>query len=132
MTVRSTAVWCFVILLPAFVAATSASVTEGRVTGEVVESSCYVRSGARGESHRKCAELCARGGIPLAILDEREDRIVWIAAEDHTRSANETLMPWIARKVTVSGRWIERSGVRMLVLESIAAADGRPPPREAK
>lgn len=105
---------------------------EGSVTGEVIETSCYVRTGARGESHAKCAELCARRGIPLAILEEDADRVVWIAGEDHMTSANEALLPWIARKVTVTGRWIERSGVRMLVLDSIAPADGRPAPKTGK
>lgn len=105
---------------------------EGSVTGEVIETSCYVRTGARGESHAKCAELCAKRGIPLAILEEGADRVVWIAGEDHMTSANETLLPWIARKVTVTGRWIERSGVRMLILDAIAPADGRPPPKAGK
>lgn len=110
----------------------TAPLASDSVTGEVIETSCYVRSGAKGESHRKCAEMCARGGIPLAILDEKADRIVWIAAEDHTESANASLMPWIARKVTVSGRWIERSGVRMLVLAEIVPADGSPAPQKEK
>lgn len=120
------------IFLLASAIPTTAPHASDSVTGEVVETSCYVRSGAKGESHRKCAEMCARGGIPLAVLDENSDRLVWIAAEDHSESANAALMPWIARKVTVSGRWIERSGVRMLVLAEIVPADGRPAPQKEK
>src|SRR5262245_32376582 len=59
----------------------SAPAADVTVTGEVVETSCYIRMGAKGESHRKCAELCVTAGIPLAVLDEASDVLVWIGAD---------------------------------------------------
>jgi len=95
------------------------------VTGEVVETSCYIRMGARGESHRKCAEMCADNGIPLAVLDEENDRIVWVGADDHMKNPNDLLRKYIAQRVTLRGKWAERSGVRLLVVESVQPAGGK-------
>ncbi|HKQ62880.1 MAG TPA: hypothetical protein VJS92_16425 [Candidatus Polarisedimenticolaceae bacterium] len=105
--------------LLAALGATDAKVT---VTGEVVETSCYVRMGARGEAHKKCAELCANNGIPLAVLDEDHDAVVWIGADDHQKNPNDLLRKFIARRVTVKGHYVERSGVRLLIAESVEPA----------
>ena len=99
------------------------------VTGEVIETSCYIRTGAKGESHRKCAQRCADNGIPLALLDDESGKLIWLAAEDHMESTNKQLRPYIARKVSVTGHYVERSGARLLVIESLTPV-GRSRPRE--
>lgn len=96
-----------------------------RLTGEIVETSCYVRTGAKGLSHKKCAQLCAKAGIPLALLDEANDRIVWLAAPDHQTDANRLVVDHIARRVTLTGRFIERSGARLFVVERVEPAGKR-------
>ena len=37
--------------------------------GEIIDSVCWVKMGAKGADHRDCAQECADGGIPLALLD---------------------------------------------------------------
>ncbi len=93
------------------------------VSGEIVETSCYIRSGAKGESHRKCAELCARSGIPLALLDESNDTLIWLAAEDHRSTPTKLLEKHIARRVKITGRYAERSGARLLIIQSVEPLD---------
>jgi hypothetical protein len=76
-------------------AAVAAEPARVSVTGEVIDSACYIKSGARGESHRVCAQKCSDAGIPLAIA---------------------------GRRVTVEGTWAERGGAKILLLHSVKAA----------
>ena len=93
------------------------------VTGEVIETSCYIRMGARGESHKKCAQMCAKSGIPLALLEDGTEKVIWLAAEDHQTSVNKQLTPHIAKTVTITGQYVERGGARLLIVESLVPAE---------
>ena len=44
------------------------------VTGEIIDSACYIKMGAKGESHRDCAQKCGDAGIPLALLEDGQSR----------------------------------------------------------
>ena len=93
------------------------------VTGEVIETSCYIRMGAKGESHKKCAQMCAKSGIPLALLEDGTEKVIWLAAEDHQTSVNKQLTPHIAKTVTITGQYVERGGARLLIVESLVPAE---------
>jgi type 1 fimbria pilin len=58
------------------------------VTGEVIDSACYIKSGARGESHRTCAQKCGDAGIPLAVVEDGTGNVVWIASVDDMETPN--------------------------------------------
>jgi hypothetical protein len=92
------------------------------VTGEVVDSACYIKSGARGESHRACAQKCGDAGIPLALVEDGTGTVVWIASVDDMETPNAKLRPFAGRRVTISGTWAERGGAKILVLRSVKAA----------
>ena len=38
------------------------------VTGEVIDITCYIAGGMKGEGHRECAQMCADQGLPLGFL----------------------------------------------------------------
>ena len=38
------------------------------VEGELVDTHCYSKNGAKGEGHAKCGGKCAASGIPVAVL----------------------------------------------------------------
>ena len=38
------------------------------VEGTLVDMACYLKMGASGEKHAKCAAKCARSGIPVGVL----------------------------------------------------------------
>src|SRR4029077_7862049 len=104
------------------VAALAADEPQVNVTGEVVDSACYIKSGARGESHRACAQKCGDAGIPLALVEDGTGTVVWIASVDDMETPNATLRPVAGRRVTITGTWAERGGAKILLLHSVKAA----------
>jgi hypothetical protein len=95
------------------------------VTGEVIDSACYTKSGARGESHRTCAQECGDAGIPLALVEDGTNNVVWIASIDDMETPNARLRPFAGRRVTMPGSWAERGGAKILLLRSVKAAAAR-------
>jgi hypothetical protein len=94
----------------------------GSVTGEVIDSACYIKSGAKGEGHIKCAQSCADSGIPLAILEDGTSKVVWLASKEDMATPNDKLKPYAGKKVTVKGTWAERGGAKLLVVDSVTPA----------
>lgn len=90
-------------------------------TGEVIDSACYIAQGARGEGHADCAKKCADQGIPLALLEDGTEEVIWLSDADHT-PANEQLKEYAGKKVTVTGTLAERGGAKLLVIESVEPA----------
>jgi hypothetical protein len=106
----------------ATVALRAADPAEVTLTGEIIDSACYIKSGSRGESHRVCAQRCGDVGIPLALLVDKTDEVVWIASVDDLETPNAKLRPFAGRKATVTGVWAERGGAKILLLHSVKAA----------
>src|SRR6266850_2270124 len=102
-------------------AAMAADEPQITVTGEVVDSACYIKSGARGESHRDCAQKCGDAGIPLALVEGGTGAVVWIASVDDMETPNAKLRPVAGRRVTIAGTWAERGGAKILLLRSVKA-----------
>ncbi|MBI3004403.1 MAG: hypothetical protein HYY49_03200 [Ignavibacteriales bacterium] len=98
-------------------------VKEITISGEVIDIQCYT-SGAMGKgigsAHKECATDCAKGGIPLAILEDKTGTI-YVAGQTKTsmRGANEMLLPFVAEKVKVTGMLHERGGVKLLLISKI-------------
>ncbi len=118
---RKIAAWSLVtcsllaLALPAFA---GEKVTK---TGEVIDSACYISKGAKGEGHRGCAQKCADKGIPLALLEDGTDQVIWLLSADHS-SANAQLKPYADQKVKITGEMSERAGEKLLVIDKIEPA----------
>ena len=115
---------CFVSF--AFSLSFSQQKREVSVTGEVVDLQCYI-SGAMGKGtsaeHKECATNCAKGGIPLGILEEKTGNLVLAGqTKNAMKGANEMLMDFIAEKVTVRGRLSEKGGVKLLLISKVVKA----------
>ncbi len=106
----------------AFVLPAVAADDKVSVTGEVIDSACYIKMGARGESHRECAQKCADAGIPLALLENGSNKVIWLASENDAETPNKELRPYAGRKVTISGTWAERGGAKILIVQSVKPA----------
>jgi len=91
------------------------------VTGEVIDTGCYVAHGGHGADHATCAATCAKNGVPLAILDA-SGKIYMPIAADH-KNQNAKLMPFIEKKVKVSGTLLEKGGFTGIAIKTIEAAD---------
>lgn len=91
------------------------------ITGEVIDVACYIKMGAKGAGHKQCAEMCAKAGIPMGILDDKGNIYVALSDKD-SESANPKLMGHEAQKVTVTGKVFSKGGVRVVSVESVEAA----------
>lgn len=110
-----------VLALAPFVAAPAQAGDMVTMTGEVIDSACYIQKGAKGEGHKECAKKCADAGIPLALLEDGTDDVIWLTGADHG-SANEVLKPYAAQKVTITGTLSERGGAKLMVVEKVEPA----------
>ncbi len=90
------------------------------ITGEVVDLSCYLPhpETSTGASHKKCAETCAKKGLPMGILTD--DRQVFLLLEDHDNpKAYAAALEGAAKTVTVDGKKVVQGGVNGIVVEAV-------------
>jgi hypothetical protein len=80
------------------------------LTGEIVDLMCYLDHGAKGEKHKGCAEKCIKSGGPVGILSGEQ---VYLVVGDH-KPANEELSAKAGQTVTLKGKVVERSGMKMI------------------
>jgi len=93
------------------------------IVGEVVESQCYItglNGPGKGLSHKECALKCAKGGIPLSILEDKTGTL-YLAGQSKKAmaGANELLIPFVAEKVKATGRVFEKGGMKMLLISKV-------------
>jgi hypothetical protein len=81
------------------------------VTGEVVDLMCYLDHGAKGDKHAGCAEKCIKSGGPVGLLTK--DDQLYLVIGDH-QPMNEALAPHAGKSVTLTGKVVERNGVKMI------------------
>ena len=95
------------------------AVQEVTLRGEVVDSVCFIKNGATGAGHRECAQTCADGGIPLALLEEESQELVWLASSQMMKGANEELKAHASHTVEITGEWAERGGAKIFIIDSV-------------
>jgi hypothetical protein len=78
--------------------------------GEIVDLMCYLDHGAKGEKHKGCAEKCIKGGGPVGLLVGEE---LYLVVGDH-QPMNEELAPKASQTLTLTGKVVERHGMKML------------------
>ncbi len=91
--------------------------------GEIVDSKCCLGAMKPGEgkTHRACATLCVRGGIPPVLVSTDDDgrTLYTLLTTADNGPANTLVLPHIAEPVTLRGILTVPSGVRVLAIESI-------------
>lgn len=91
-----------------------------KVTGEVVDLSCYLHhpETSTGSSHRKCAETCAKKGLPMGLLTSEKQ--VFLLLEDHDNpKAYAAALGKAAQQATVDGTKVSVGGVQGIVVEAV-------------
>ena len=107
------------LLFAATLGAAPAAAERVTVTGEVIDSWCYLTEimYPLGSAHHQCAIWCAAGGIPTAILDDDGTVYIVLAVEgDGAGVANPALLDIQSHRVTVEGDAFERDGMSYLVI----------------
>jgi 3-dehydroquinate synthetase len=91
------------------------------VTGMVVDTGCYLSHNSKGAEHVACATMCAKAGVPLAILDDK-GKLFTVVAADH-KNPNTKLMPFIEKRVKVDGTLIEKGGLTGIAIKTVEASE---------
>ena len=97
------------------------------VTGEVIDSWCYLTEimYPEGSAHHQCALWCAAGGIPVGIL--ADDGTVYIVLKlegDAASVANPAVMEIQSHRVRVEGDLYLRDGINYLVVSRVLGDEG--------
>ena len=115
------------VAAPGASAATAAKRVPVTVTGELIDTWCYITEimYAEGTAHHQCAVWCAVGGIPVSILGDDGNVYMVLKVEgDEANVANPRIVNIQSHKVTVDGDLYERDGVRYLVVTEVADDQG--------
>jgi hypothetical protein len=129
MTSISARVFAAALLLALSLATAGEAAVKKRVkvTGEVIDSWCYLTEimYPLGTAHHQCAVWCAAGGIPVGILgDDGETYIVLKMGKGGRNVADPAVLEIQTRKVTVDADLIERDGVKYLIVDRVVEDAG--------
>ena len=78
------------------------------ITGELVEVSCYLQLGKRGEAHIPCGSDCIKHGQPAGIVD-KTGKLTLLFVEEHDPRRNgeidvrDKLASLLAKQVSATG-----------------------------
>ena len=102
---------------------------QGRIktlTGEVVDVSCYLQLGKRGEAHIPCGQKCVRNGQPIGLLTDSGKLYLVIPEEHHARrdgtvSIRERFAELMAKRVRITGMVARDGDNRAIFVRSLPA-----------
>ncbi len=89
------------------------------MTGEILDAKCWfgaMRPG-HGKTHKACASLCARGGLPLAFCETGrcgEGKAALLFLDARGRAFGPEIIPLVADPVIIRGRIFEVAGLRQV------------------
>jgi hypothetical protein len=109
------------LLVPAVAAFATEEGETTSVTGEVLDTACYIAHGRKGAGpgHKKCASECIqKKDFPISLLTEQDD-VVLILPDHADERPYEELKGRAAETVTVEGRLITRGGLKALVVSGV-------------
>jgi hypothetical protein len=92
------------------------------LVGELVDSKCYLGAmkPGGGKTHKGCAILCLRGGIPPLFVTKADGTVsYYLATDSHGRPLGEDHFPFVGEPVTVSGQLVTGRGGPILKIESV-------------
>jgi hypothetical protein len=88
------------------------------ITGEVVDTWCYLEGDDHGAAHRACATTCAKAGNAIAILDSKGTLYLTAGMKDH-QPARDVLIERMGQNVAATGTLVKKGGLQMLYVESV-------------
>ena len=124
---RRTATMLLAALLSLGAGAAVAAPERVRVTGEVIDTWCYITEimFPEGSAHHQCALWCAAGGIPVGVLgDDGQVYMVLKVGDDTTNVANPAILEIQSHRVTVNGDLYRRDGINYLLIDAVVADEG--------
>ena len=90
------------------------------VQGEIVDLACYMSKGSKGTQHRACAQMCAKKGVPIGVLDDAGE--VSLLVDDHEDpEPYEAAKKLAGERAEISGKKFAKGGMTTIV---VSAAKG--------
>jgi len=88
------------------------------ISGEVLDMSCYMAKGAKGDGHKDCAAACIKGGAPMGLLTS--DGKVYLLVENHDKKdAYAEAKNHAGAQVTVTGTVAEKGGMMGIIVNEV-------------
>ncbi|HET8716049.1 MAG TPA: hypothetical protein VFM16_09510 [Holophagaceae bacterium] len=128
MPMKAQATWSATTHEAAATPANQAWLKKGRavtLTGEVVDLSCYLQLGKKGEAHKACGAKCVANGEPAGLLT-KDGKVYMLLAEQHhpRRDGQVSLATVMSEKMgetlTVSGMLMTNGKIPTLYVEAPA------------
>jgi len=87
------------------------------ITGEVVDTGCYLGHASKGADHASCATMCINQGMPMGVLTQKG--VLYLVTMNHDNpDAYNKLKAMAGKKVTVTGHVYSRSGMTGIEIDS--------------
>lgn len=99
----------------------SAAAAVATITGEVVDTGCYLGHEARGEKHVSCATKCITNGMPMGLLTDKGELYLLMLNHDNADPYQE-LKKMAGKSVAVSGSVLQRSGMKGIDVTAVKLA----------
>jgi len=104
----------------AFSLSSSGQNKEATVKGELLDLDCYMASGAHGNDHKSCADMCINGGAPMGLLTN-EGKVYLLVSGHDKKEPYEALKKHAGEEVTVTGTLTEKDGIKGIVVSAVKA-----------
>ena len=88
------------------------------VKGELLDLDCYMASGAHGNDHKSCADMCINGGAPMGVLTT-DGKVYLLVAGHNKKEPYEALKKRAGEEVTVTGTLNEKDGIKGIVVSEV-------------
>ena len=95
------------------------------LTGEVVDLSCYLQLGKKGDAHKACGAKCVAAGEPAGLLT-KDGKVYMLLSEQHhpRRDGQVTLAKEMSEQMgqtlTVSGMLVKNGGIPTIYIQAPA------------
>jgi uncharacterized low-complexity protein len=89
------------------------------IAGDIIDPSCWVMNGAKGEAHKECMVACAKAGQTLAILEKKTNKVYILAAERPGEDPNKSVLDYAGMSVLVKGKVFTRGGIMAIQVASV-------------
>jgi hypothetical protein len=88
-----------------------------QVKGEIVDLACYLSGGKRGPEHKSCAQMCAKGGVPLGVLTANDE--LYLLVDDHANpKPYEAAKKLAGTEAEIAGKKFVKHGMAGIVVTS--------------
>lgn len=96
-----------------------AAASEKSVTGTLEDSFCYLAMGAHGASHQKCAQLCAKKGIPVSLVEKGTGTLYVLLPPKNDEPIPDSITNRMEDEVTVTGDEYVKGGAHYLTVKAV-------------